>query len=456
MEGLGGLSHLFVTMFLTGFAAIIALPAITDVTMAALCPGLDQCSLAIYLSGFQQAMVGVGSVVMTPLIGNLSDRYGRKALITLPLTLSVIPHAILAYSRDTEFFYAYYGVKTVAAMAGEGSFQCLALAYVADKVPDGKRTSAFGILAGVGSASFVGATLAARFISTALTFQIASVSSIIALLYMRIFLQDSLPSPTTQPLLKQCAQDDDHHDSSPTPTPTFKKLPSLHDLISLLKCSPTFSQAAIVSFFNSLADGGLMAVLLYYLKARFQFNKNQFADLLMITGIGATLAQLFFMPILVPLIGEERLLSTGLLISCINIFIYSISWAAWVPYALAGCSVFAVFVRPSVSFLLVSVTPSTRIIALKYYSDLSQRGWHSYAALHRSKLDLMNRGKKEETNKLLHPSYAALFLSEEAPFYFPGFSLMCLGLALSLMIRAVPPIAGGKISSSRCTDTLVV
>ncbi|RZB43288.1 Hippocampus abundant transcript 1 protein isoform E [Glycine soja] len=371
MEGLGGLGHLFVTMFVSGFGGVIVLPAITDVTMAALCPGQDQCSLAIYLSGFQQAMAGVGSVVMTPLIGNLSDRYGRKALLTLPLTVSVIPQVILAYSRDTQFFYAYYVVKTLAAMAGEGSFHCLALAYVADKVPDGKRTSAFGILAGVGSASFVGGTLAARFLSTALTFQVASVLSMVALVYMRIFLKDSVPGGALrQPLLKEVEEPCDEDDSSPRATGTFKKLPSLGDLICLLRCSPTFSQAAMVSFFNSLADGGLMAVLLYYLKARFQFNKNQFADLLMITGIGATLAQLFFMPILVPVIGEEKLLSTGLLISCINVFVYSIAWTAWVPYALAGCSVFAVFVRPSVSFLLVSVTPSTELFLFYYFEIL--------------------------------------------------------------------------------------
>ncbi|MED6204525.1 hypothetical protein PIB30_009800 [Stylosanthes scabra] len=69
------------------------------------------------------------------------------------------------------------------------------------------------------------------------------------------------------------------------------------------------------------------------LKARFQFDKNQFADLMVISGIGATLTQL---------------LPTGLLVSCINMFVYSISWAAWVPYALAGCSIFGVFVRPSI------------------------------------------------------------------------------------------------------------
>ncbi|XLU30201.1 hypothetical protein S245_066267, partial [Arachis hypogaea] len=67
-------------------------------------------------------------------------------------------------------------------------------------------------------------------------------------------------------------------------------------------CSPTFSQAAVVLFFNSLADGGLMASLLYFLKARFQFDKNQFADLMMISGIGATRTQMF---------------------------VYSISWAGW-------------------------------------------------------------------------------------------------------------------------------
>ncbi|KAK7343327.1 hypothetical protein VNO77_11984 [Canavalia gladiata] len=446
MEGLGALSHLFVTMFLTGLGGVIVLPAITDVTMAALCPGQDQCSLAIYLSGCQQAMAGVGSVLMTPFIGNLSDRYGRKALITLPLTVSVIPQVILAYSRTTEFFYAYYAVKTLASMAGEGCFHCLALAYVADKVPDGKRASAFGILAGVGSASFVGGTLAARFLSTALTFQVAAVLSMVALVYMRIFLKDSVPcGDMKQPLLKEaeetCAERCEN-DSPRRTTATFKKLPSMGDIICLLKCSPTFSQAAVVLFFNSLADGGLMAVLLYYLKARFQFNKNQFADLMMITGIGATLAQLFFMPLLVPIVGEEKLLSTGLLISSINIFIYSVSWASWVPYALAGCSVFGVFVRPSIcSIASKQVGPTEQGMVQGCLSGIS-----SFANI---------------IAPLIFSPLTALFLSEEAPFYFPGFSLMCLGLALmiafllSLMIRAVPPIAGGKISSNGCTNTLV-
>lgn len=57
MEKLSGLSHLFMTIFLHNFSTFMVIPAITDVAMTALCPGLDECSLAIYLTGFQQAVI---------------------------------------------------------------------------------------------------------------------------------------------------------------------------------------------------------------------------------------------------------------------------------------------------------------------------------------------------------------------------------------------------------------
>lgn len=56
MDKFYGLGHLFVMVFLHNFSAFMVVPAITDVTMAALCPGQDECSLAIYLTGFQQAV----------------------------------------------------------------------------------------------------------------------------------------------------------------------------------------------------------------------------------------------------------------------------------------------------------------------------------------------------------------------------------------------------------------
>lgn len=55
MEEAAELGHLLVFAFLFFFATFMVGSVITDVTMGALCPGRDECSLAIYLTGLQQA-----------------------------------------------------------------------------------------------------------------------------------------------------------------------------------------------------------------------------------------------------------------------------------------------------------------------------------------------------------------------------------------------------------------
>ncbi|KAM1006895.1 hypothetical protein FF1_003536 [Malus domestica] len=412
MEGIGGLRHLFMTVFLHGFASFMVIPAITDIIMLALCPGRDECSLAIYLSGFQQAMIGLGTVVMTPLIGNLSDVYGRKSLLTIPMTLSIVPLAILAYSRKTSFFYAYYVLRTVTALVGEGSINCLTLAYVADNVSERERISAFGILAGFTSAAFVCGTLAARFLSTASTFQVAAFASMLSTIYMRIFLKESLPgddSTLRQPILKGGVPEvvDEGDVYSPKTIQVFKKIPSPGDLISLLRSSKILSQAAVVSFFHSLAEGGMQASLM-----------------------------LLFMPMLATAIGEEKLLAIGLIMGSMNMFLNSISWAVWVPYAATLFTVFGFLVQPSIrSIASKQVGPNDQGKAQGCISGIS-----SFANI---------------VSPLIFSPLTALFLSEEAPFYFPGFSILCIGLATviafvqSLMIRASPH----KTSTNICVES---
>ncbi|KAF5739317.1 hippocampus abundant transcript-like protein 1 isoform X2 [Tripterygium wilfordii] len=353
MEKLSGLGHLFMTIFLNHFSSFMVIPAITDVTMAAVCPGQDECSLAIYLSGFQQAIIGVGTLVMMPLVGNLSDKYGRKALLTVPLTFTIIPLAILAYSRSRSFFYAYYVLKILTAMFCEGSVHCLALAYVADNVSVERRASAFGILSGIGSSAFVCGTLSTRFLSTASTFQVSVAVAIVAAVYMRVFLRDSIVEDDISAPLMSEKKGEVHDACSDRKSPkkdleVFKTMPSLEDTICLLKTSVTFSQAAMVMFFSNLADVGLHASLMYYLKARFHFNKDQFADLMVISGIAGTISQLLVMPMLAPSLGEERLLSIGLFFNCVHMLLYGIGWSSWVSYAAAMFSIFFVFSQPCI------------------------------------------------------------------------------------------------------------
>ncbi|XP_042509606.1 hippocampus abundant transcript-like protein 1 isoform X2 [Macadamia integrifolia] len=376
---------------------------------------------------------------MMPIIGNLSDEYGRKTLLALPMILTIIPLAILAYRRTKQFFYAYYVLRILTSMLCEGSIQCLSLAYVADNIPEGRRASAFGILSGIVSIAFICGTLTARFLSTALTFQVSAAVAVVAALYMKVFLRDSIGGIDAASLRKISKKTNNvvvHlDDDSSRKIQLFSRIPSVKEILYLLRISPTFSQAAVVAFFNNLAEGGLQSCLLYFLKSRFHFSKDQFADLLLISGFAGAISQLLLMPILAPLLGEEKLLMIGLFASCTHMFLYAIAWSSWVPY-----------VASMFSILFVFAPPSLRSIASKQVGPTEQgkaqgclSGICSFANI---------------ISPLALTPLTALFLSKNAPFHFPGFSIMSIGISLliafiqSTMIRVAPPISSHKISSN--------
>lgn len=424
MEELAALGHLLLFAFLFWFSTFMVAPVMTDVTMAALCPGRDECSLAIYLTGLQQAVSGLGALVLTPVVGNLSDRYGRKALLALPATASIVPLGILAYGRTKGYFYAYYVTKTLTAMVCEGTMMTLSLAYVADRVPETRRAAAFGVFSGVCSAGFVGGTVAARFLPVSSTFQVSAVAAVATAVYMKVFLQEtdagaSVSSSSSsgsdeeaacrRPLCLPSSSSSEEAASLPR-LPPLRKAPSLSEIAAALTSSSTFCGAAVVTFFHGLGETGLLSALLYFLKAKFHYSKNQYANLLLIIGITGSFSQLTVMPLLVPKLGEQKLLVISLVASCGQAFLYSVSWSSWVPY-LAASSV----------ILSMLVTPCIRSIVSKKVGPFEQgmvqgcmTGISSTASV---------------ISPLIFTPLTAWCLSEATPFYLKGFSVACAGFA---------------------------
>nr|ACG39029.1 hypothetical protein [Zea mays] len=443
MKDLAGLAHLFVVSFLFHFASFMVIPAVTDVTMEAACPGRDECSVAIYLSGFQNAVTGMGALVVTPIVGNLSDRYGRKALMTLPVTVAIAPLFILACGRSEVYFYVYYVAKIIAGVFCEGTMHCLCLAYVADHVGPRRRAAAFGLLSGVSAAGFVSGTLTARFLPTASTFQVAAAVAVAAALYLRAFLPDaggsvSCADEACDPLLQDssCASSTSSSDEelSPRLPPHKRGLPSLSDMVALLTGSLALSGAATITFFYSLGEHGLQTALLYYLKAQFGYNKDEFANLLLIVGAAGMLSQLTVMPILAPILGEEMLLIVGLLGGCTHVFLYGIAWSYWVPYFAAAFVILSAFVHPSIrTNVSKNVGSNEQGIAQGCISGIS-----SFASI---------------LGPLIFTPLTAWFLSETEPFNFKGFSILCAGFCTLIAFVISLRMPGAR--SSTCKKTAV-
>ncbi|XP_031477854.1 uncharacterized protein LOC116248948 [Nymphaea colorata] len=446
--------HLMVSLFLYQLGSLMVLPSITDILMGALCPGQHECGLVIYLAGFQQAIAGMGNLIVTPLVGCLADAFDIKPLLTIPMSIGIFPSAILACSQSKQFVIAYYLAKTLTSIICDGSIICLSLVYVADNTSEGGRATAFGLLSGTSSCAFVCATLASRFLSRASAFQLSTLLGAIALLYMRFLLPEVpvVPVPTASIIAETGAtaspemvgerktrrfrrfmgtkketllRSRSHDHASHLP---FRSFTQLHDLISMWTSSSSFSQASGIAFLVSLGDSGLHSTLLYYLRAQYQFGKDQFAELMLINGIAGAVSQLFIMPILAAYVGEERLLSVGLFANCVHAFLYALAWTNWVPYVAAFFGLMIVMVHPCIrSIVSKQVGPDEQGKAQGCISGICS---------------LANT-----VSPLVVTPLTALFLSAEAPFHFPGFSIMCTGLVMmaafvqSCTMRAVPPIS---------------
>ncbi|XP_047943606.1 tetracycline resistance protein, class G-like [Salvia hispanica] len=424
MEGWERLIHLFVTVFMAFLPFYLVNPALTDVTVAAVCGGKDECSLSIYLTGFQLAITGVGSALMMPMIGNLSDAYGRKNLLTIPLILQIIPIVILAWSRTTNFFYAYYAMKILTDMIVDGGVLCISFSYLADNVGEGKRVGAFAALSGVMSMANVCGTLAAGLLSLSLIFKVASVLAILAAIYMRLFLKDSdREKDDLQPLI--LSSEADH---SSKKTDFIHQIPSPKDVFHLLKSSKIIALAASVCFFNSVGEAGAGSFLLYYLKARFQFNKDQFSLIFLIINVGATITNVILMPILGPVIGEQTILCVGIFAGFLSMLLESIAWAPWVPY-----------LGSSLGMFFTISSSCIRSIVSKQVSS-NEQGIAQGSLLAMTSISSI-------VSPLIYSPISAWFLSDNPPFDFPGFCMLCVGfsyviaLILSLVIKFKPFIS---------------
>lgn len=133
------------------------------------------------------------------------------------------------------------------------------------------------------------------------------------------------------------------------------------------------------------------------------------------------------------------MLSTGLLMDFFNAAILSVSWSPWVPYA-------ATALVPGVMFVM----PSIYGIASRQVRSAEQ-----------GKVQGCIYGVKsfaEVVAPFVYSPLTALFLSDNAPFYFPGFSLLCIALSLmigfllSLLIKDVPSSLMKKTISSASNE----
>ncbi|CAN6452472.1 unnamed protein product [Victoria cruziana] len=400
---LGPLLHLLIPLCVHWIAEEMTVSVLVDVTTGALCPGESTCSVAIYLTGLQQTVVGVFKMIVLPILGQLADEYGRKPMLLVTISTSIVPFALLAWNESKTFVYAYYAARTVSYIISQGSIFCISVAYAADVIENSKRAAAFGYITGLFSASHVLGNVLARFLPEDRIFEVSIFLLICSTIYMKLFLVETVKKMPGTTGLAPC-------------TSMFKNLfrsriNSMRDTISVVTRSGILKRVASISFFYELGMSGITSVLLYYLKAAFGFSKNQLSEVLMMVGIGSIFSQILVLPVINPMIGEKGVLCLAVGAAIAYALLCGFAWAAWVPYLGASFGVIYVLVKPSTYAIISKATDSN-----------DQGKAQGFIAGVQSIASLLS--------PIAMSPLTSYFLSSDAPFNFKGFSLVCASVSM--------------------------
>ncbi|KAL3353331.1 hypothetical protein AABB24_018189 [Solanum stoloniferum] len=344
-------------------------------------------------------------MVAIPVLGQLADEYGRKPLLLLIVSTAIFPSAILAIDESKGFVYAYYVLRMISHIMSQGSIFCISAAYAADILDGRSRAAAFGWMHGILSLSHVLGNFLARLLPGTYIFEVSVALLIIAPMYMIIFLTETVKlTPNLNQHLRW---------SSKAYKLVQDRYSSMRYALHVVTSSSTLKCICLVSFFYDMGMSGISSVLMYYLKSAFDFNKNQFSEILMMVGVGSIITQMLVFPLVNPLVGERVVLRIALLASITYALLYGLAWASWVPY-------FGALFR----MIYILERPSTNAIVSKASSASDQGKTQGLVA------------GAEAIGSFLAPlvmsPLTSWFLSSNAPFNCKGFSLICAAFALAM------------------------
>ncbi|HUB85515.1 MAG TPA: TCR/Tet family MFS transporter [Rhizomicrobium sp.] len=382
------LVFIFLTMFIDTVGLGIIIPVAPKII--AQLTGLGMSGAARW-GGWLQTAFAAMLFLFSPLIGNLSDRFGRKPILIISLLALGVDYFITGIAPTIWWLFIGRILSGVA-----GAAYTTANAFIADVSPPEKRAANFGLTgAAFGIGFVVGPAIGGLLgqYGLRLPFFAAAGLAVANALFGLIVMKESLP-------------------------------PEKRRKFELWRANPVGSLIALKRYPGVIAFVGIMVLMRiahdanpviwsYYVYLKFHWTTAQLGYAMAFLGIVMAFVFGFLTRIAIPKLGEHRAAYIGLFAGAIGFCGYGLATQGWQMYPWMLVWSLMGLAMPAINGIISQHVPATEQGELQ--GALSSVG-----------------GITSVVAPVILTTVFAYFTGPRAPVYFPGAAFVAAGLLLAL------------------------
>jgi MFS transporter, DHA1 family, tetracycline resistance protein len=316
-----------VTVLLDTIGFGLVLPVLPELIVELTGEGLSRA--AIY-GGWLAFVYAILQFLCAPVLGNLSDRFGRRPVLLYAVASLGVDYIIMGVAPTLGWLFLG---RAIAGIAG-ASFTP-AYAYIADVTPPEKRAQQFGLIgAAFGAGFIIGPAIGGLLgeLGPRAPFFAAATLSLLNFTYGIFVLPESLPVESRRPF-------------------DWKRANPLGTLLQIRKY-PVVLGLLTALFLWQLAHQVMPSTWAYYTMFRFGWSEAIVGASLAFVGVIMAASQATLPRLLIPRLGEATCATIGLTSGGLGFLGYGLATRGWMMFALMFTWFLAAIVMPSTQALM--------------------------------------------------------------------------------------------------------
>jgi DHA1 family tetracycline resistance protein-like MFS transporter len=300
---------IFVTLFLDVFGFGLVIPIMPKLVQE-LQHGNE--AQAAEMVGWLLSLFALMQFVFSPVLGSLSDHFGRRPVILTSLFGSGIDYLLLAWAPTLPWLFLGRLISGITA-----SNFTAAGAYIADVTPPEKRAAGFGMIGAAFGLGFIAGPAASGLLAKyglRVPFLVSAGVTLLNWLYGALVLPESLSKENRRPFTWASAH------------PV--------EALNTLRTWPVVAGLAGALFLVNVAHNIYPSLWVLYTSTRYHWSITEVSLSLALVGLVTAIVQAGLAGKILGCIGERTGMFAGLLVMVLAMTGYGLSPAGWMIYAI--------------------------------------------------------------------------------------------------------------------------